>query len=334
MSATTPPATFNRPVPFPPMDWPCLVVSQQRCGEGLFRLLLEPKPSSSVRFQCQAGQFVMLDLPEDSFSSGFGFRRPFSVMRVEPETGRFELFYKVVGRGTLRMSQLRPGEILAVLGPLGHGFPTNVAPEGLLLVGGGIGVAPMIDVADRYRQKASSVSPWCFYGARNRDNLGIHDVLCQLIDWNRLHICTDDGSFGFQGHLGELLAQYRPQLTDTLATTLTDVFVCGPNRMMAAVTRFFHDTCPQVTVWVSLENPMPCGTGSCFGCVVPLAGGGLPSRSCVDGPVYRATDLRWEADGPATDWETTACPPQTATEAAKATETTACSVSPVMDKRR
>src|SRR5690606_1436444 len=85
-------------------------------------------------------------------------------------------------------------------------------------------------------------------------------------------------------------------------------FVCGPNPMMAATVRHLEHVRPDLPVYVSLENPMPCGTGACFGCVVSLKDTELPSRSCIDGPVYDASRLQWTLVGHDVPGEMTVCP--------------------------
>jgi dihydroorotate dehydrogenase electron transfer subunit len=274
-----------------PADYQATVIQNAPCGEGLalMRLRIEP-PQALVAFTCAPGQFVMLDLPE----SGFYFRRPFSVMRVQPQTdGSVELvlFYKIVGYGTLQMATFIAGQSLNVLGPLGKPFPKIDSPESLLMVGGGIGIAPMVAYAEAHPNAEKSF--WTAYGVRSQAHLGVQADLEALNTPERLLLCTDDGSVGYHGNVCDLLEANRAKLS-----AIETVFVCGPTPMMAGIRaqmqRWASERDRAITVYVSLENHMPCGTGACMGCVVAPSNGAFPIRACTEGPVFLADDLLWE----------------------------------------
>jgi dihydroorotate dehydrogenase electron transfer subunit len=266
-------------------DYRCQVMSHRLCGNGLYVLNLRPVLGPAIpRFECEPGQFVMVDLPDPRFL----FRRPFSVLSTYSD-GSFDLLYKVVGFGTHVLSHLQPDDELTVLGPLGVGFPP-VTTETTLLIGGGIGIAPMYFAG----KVAPKTKTYCFYGVRNEKDIGLQAEL-QMVFGARLQVATDDGSQGFKGHVGQLLAAHADVVQQAQAA-----YVCGPTPMMQAVTRQLVQMQPAMRVYVSLEEHMPCGIGACTGCVVARTGGRLPAKTCIEGPVLLATDIDWEG----TCWQT------------------------------
>jgi dihydroorotate dehydrogenase electron transfer subunit len=214
-----------------------------------------PEIAASVR----AGQFVNL-----GWSNGPLLRRPFSVYRVDGD--RIEIVLKAVGQGTAQLLTMTPGDRVSCLGPLGHGFDLSAGPRSVVLVSGGLGVAPMPLAAREARSLGMRVS-WV-HGARSADDL------CSESEGDEVVWATDDGSKGFRG-------------TAVAAASKADLVVaCGPNRMLAAVADRWPDAL------VAVETYMGCGTGVCLGCAVPLKRGGY-DRACKEGPVYRAADIDW-----------------------------------------
>jgi dihydroorotate dehydrogenase electron transfer subunit len=219
--------------------------------------MLAPEIAATVR----AGQFVNL-----GWSPGPLLRRPFSVYNVDGE--RIEIVLKAVGVGTSQLLAMKGGDRVSCLGPLGHGFDLIAGPRHLALVSGGLGVAPMLLAAREARSLGLRVT-WV-HGARTSEELCSESSGSQAI-W-----ATDDGSKGFAG-------------TAVAAAPDADlVLACGPNRMLAAVAARWPDA------QVAVETYMGCGTGVCLGCAVPLMRGGY-DRACTEGPVYRASDVDWNA---------------------------------------
>jgi dihydroorotate dehydrogenase electron transfer subunit len=216
-----------------------------------------PEIAASVR----AGQFVNL-----GWASGPLLRRPFSVYRAQGE--HIEIILKAVGVGTAQLLSMTPGDRLSCLGPLGHGFDFGAGPRSVLLVSGGLGVAPM-PLAAREAASLGMRVTWV-HGARSADEL------CSESDGDQVIWATDDGSRGFAGN------------AVAAAPDADLVLACGPNRMLAAVAARWPDA------QVAVETYMGCGTGVCLGCAVPLKRGGY-DRACKEGPVYRAADIDWES---------------------------------------
>jgi dihydroorotate dehydrogenase electron transfer subunit len=260
-------------LPTPLQDVACQIISHRQCGTDLY--VLDLQPLQPVWFA--PGQFVMLAMPSDRFM----FRRPFSVMSQDPDTGAFALYYKAVGLGTrLMVAHWSIGQMVQVLAPLGNGFIPTTEPT--LLIGGGIGIAPMVFAGQ------ASPNTFCVFGARHKQELGVLPELTQVFGSDRLAVATDDGSHGFAGHVGQLLATLPHQVAQA-----RHAFVCGPTPMMRAVSQQLRQANPALTVWVSLEEHMPCGIGACTGCVVARTQQRLPVKTCIDGPVLNADDVDW-----------------------------------------
>ncbi len=214
-----------------------------------------------IAASARAGQFVNL-----GWTPGPLLRRPFSVYRAAGD--QVEVVLKAVGAGTSQLLAMDVGDRVSCLGPLGHGFEVAAGTREVVLVSGGLGVAPM-PLAARQAREAGARVTWV-HGARTADEL------CSEAEGDRIVWATDDGSRGFAG---------------TAVAAAPDggaVFACGPNRMLAAVAERWPEA------QVSIETYMGCGTGVCLGCAVPLKRGGY-DRACKEGPVYRAADVDWSA---------------------------------------
>jgi NAD(P)H-flavin reductase len=218
----------------------------------------------------EPGQFYMLAAAE-RWGGGAGERpylpRAFSYARAR-EDGTLDFLLEAVGPGTQRLAELQPGDGLWLLGPLGIGFKP---PEGTpLLVGGGIGTAPLLCLHDQMTPAAPVL-----LGFRS----AAHAEAAALFRGTDPMLATDDGSVGHSGLVTELLVdRLRPGV---------EVYTCGPPPMLEAVRALCaeHD----VPVQLAMESGMACGFGACFGCVVPTKNGYI--RLCVDGPVVPGEEL-------------------------------------------
>ena len=231
------------------------------------------------------GQFVMLGPASDAIPrSDPLLPRPMAVFRSGTQQGVpwFEVFYRVVGRGTALLAACQPGDWLRYLGPLGAPFVPPRRPGCALLVGGGTGIASLYQLAIAC---AARGSVRVLLGARHRAALMAAEDFAALpgVDTS---FATEDGSAGHRGRVTELLERVLEVPTEVPAK----VYACGPTPMMqrvAALARAAGLDC-----FVSLEGPMACGIGLCLGCAVPRAGGGF-ALLCRDGPVFRADALAW-----------------------------------------
>jgi dihydroorotate dehydrogenase electron transfer subunit len=219
------------------------------------------------------GQFYMLSTAE-RWGGGADERpylpRAFSFARVRPD-GTLDFLLEAIGPGTERLAELRVGERLALLGPLGIGFDVS-APGRALLVGGGIGAAPLVALQDELGSDARVLLG--FRSAAHAEAAGLFFAADPAV-------VSDDGSVGRQALVTELLREELDR--DAHAT----VFACGPPPMLEAVRALCAERA--VPAQLALESGMACGYGACFGCVVPTREGYV--RLCVDGPVLDADAL-------------------------------------------
>jgi dihydroorotate dehydrogenase electron transfer subunit len=228
------------------------------------------------------GQFYMLAAAE-RWGGGDGERpylpRAFSYARARPLESGVELSFLLdaVGPGTGRLAELRGGDGLALVGPLGVGFRLPAATDGVpTVVGGGIGAAPLLCLSEALLAELGGERLEVLLGFRS----GAHAEAARLFP-GQVRLATDDGSVGRHALVTELL---RETLDGDPRTT---VLACGPPPMLEAVRALCTER--EVAGQLALESGMACGFGACFGCVAPTTGGYL--RLCVDGPVLDAADL-------------------------------------------
>lgn len=261
----------------------CEVAANQATGGYRLFSLLDPDGPTP-----EPGQFYMLAAAE-GWGDGGGrplLPRAISVAEapVAKEGVRLDFLVEGVGPGTDRLCELRPGEEVWVTGPLGNSFstPQQVNPDaaGAVLVGGGIGIAPL--AIWRRHLVERGIPLRVLLGFRNRRHSGgLEELFCaggSLCPDVRL--ATEDGHAGHQGYVTDLLAA---MLAGDDATTAV-VYSCGPPAMLEAV----RGLCAEagVACELAMESPMACGFGACFGCAVPRPDGGY-LRLCVDGPILR-----------------------------------------------
>ncbi|MDR1775598.1 MAG: dihydroorotate dehydrogenase electron transfer subunit [Actinomycetes bacterium] len=242
-------------------------------GAGAYALTLSA-PALAARVQ--PGQFVEVGLNQPDLV----LRRPFSVFDTDGET--LTILYQALGRGTTRLTAFRPGTVLRVAGPLGRGWPASDPGARVLLVGGGIGAAPLHMLAVRL-SGVDGTQVTLIQAARTAEALAGCDRLADAVD--TVHYATDDGTRGHQGLVTEPVAA-------ALEAGEYDVaYVCGPEPMMQAVSAL--TVAAGIQTWVSMERLMACGVGACLSCVLPTRSGQV--RVCVDGPVFDAQEVDWDA---------------------------------------
>jgi len=256
------------------------VVANEACGGAARRLALRVRgwPGHAP------GQFVMLSPGARGGAARFDplLPRPMAVYRARPEADGavLEVLYKVVGRGTALLAEAAPGDAVGVVGPLGQGFAPPPAGGHAVLVGGGTGIASLLDLAGAAARCGRAT---VLLGARSAaDLMGRDDFAALDVE---LRVATEDGS---AGHAGLVTGLLEPVLD---ADPAAAVYACGPTPMMRAAAELARRRGASCTV--SLENPMACGFGVCLGCAVPLAAGGF-ALVCRDGPVLDARAVAWE----------------------------------------
>lgn len=238
------------------------IESNDPVARDTFRMVLRTDAPVAVR----SGQFVDIAIP------GYYLRRPISVSDVLPDG--VILFYKVVGEGTAVMAKMAPGEALELLLPLGSGFHPEKCASDALLVGGGLGAAPLYLLARELLAQGKKVT--AVLGFNRADEICIADRYRAL--GVPVHIATLDGSVGTKGFVTDAIAAAKP--------AFDRFYTCGPLPMMKAVC-----TTLPVPGEASMEERMGCGAGFCYGCTLQTQSG--PRRVCADGPVFDKEEILW-----------------------------------------
>ena len=220
------------------------------------------------------GQFV--EVRVDGSPSTF-LRRPISINFVDRENNELWLLVATVGDGTKQLAKLKFGDVLNCVLPLGNGFTPAKQGEKVLLVGGGVGVAPLLYMGAE--MKRQGIEPTFLLGARTANDLLMLPIFNK---YGRAYVTTEDGSMGEKGFV-------------TNHSILTEehfdrISTCGPTPMMKAVARYARQN--NVDCEVSLENLMACGLGACLCCVEKTTEGNL--CVCKDGPVFNIKKLLWQ----------------------------------------
>jgi dihydroorotate dehydrogenase electron transfer subunit len=229
-------------------------------------------------------------------------RRPLSIMRTDPAAGWVEFLYKAVGRGTGLLARRAPGERLSVMGPIGRPFALHAERRRPVLIGGGVGIPPMVFLADRLR-RLPGYEPFAVLGsevpfpfsARPSQMLvpglpdGVIAAMPLLEDWGVPSRLTSlQGYPGcHEGYVTDLVRLWLHALPETELATV-EFFACGPHPMLKAVTKLAAEF--DIPAQISLEEYMACAVGGCAGCTVRIdtPDGPAMKRVCVDGPVFDA----------------------------------------------
>jgi len=250
----------------------------------------------------EAGSFAHL-----SCDPALPMRRPLSIMRADPEQGTLEFLYKIVGDGLRLLANKRPGDRLSLLGPIGQGFRLDPARRRPLLIGGGVGIPPMIFLADTLRQdREHEWQPLVLMGSEvpfpfvtRAAAIPVPGIpaaadhaLAILEDWgipSRLASAADLPGC-YPGYVTELAREWLATLSDETRAEVV-IYACGPTPMLEAATRVAQAF--DLPCQVSLEEYMACAVGGCAGCAVPVhtAQGLAMKRVCVDGPVFDADEI-------------------------------------------
>ncbi len=237
------------------------IILNEEVAEKVFRLTVD---APELAEQARAGQFVQVKISDD-----FTLRRPLGI--ASTAGGHVKIFYRAVGRGTEVLSRQRAGERLEILGSLGNGFTPRDGK--ILLVGGGMGLAPLLCAAEKF-------STDVLMGGRTSN---------EVTFWQKefrphaeeIFVTTDDGSVGKYGFVTDAL----PEILS--AKNYAAVFTCGPEIMMRGVARLAREK--NLPCEVSFEKRMACGLGACLSCSIDTAKG--RRKVCKDGPIFNADEV-------------------------------------------
>ena len=233
------------------------IISNEQVADKVFKLTVDAPELAKIS---QAGQFVQVKISDD-----FTLRRPFGI--ASTANNRVKIFYRLVGRGTENLSTRKAGEYLNILGALGNGFTKRNGK--VLLVGGGMGLAPLLCAAENF-------SADVLMGGRNSGEVNFwQDEFRPHVE--KIFLTTDDGSIGKYGFVTDALPEV---LTNSYSAILT----CGPEIMMRGVARIAKQK--KLPCEVSFEKRMACGLGACLSCSIDTADG--RKKVCKDGPIFNA----------------------------------------------
>lgn len=225
----------------------------------------------AIAKEAKPGQFVNVAVTKEVAPL---LRRPFGVAYTDPETGVVAMIYRIIGDATHILAEACSGDTLSIVGPLGRGFDLKAKKP--LLVGGGLGLAPLMYLSKSFPEKDVEV----LMGGRSKEELFWTELFKYNV--NKIHITTDDGSLGTKGNVNALL----PDLLKTKAYDC--VYVCGPEPMMKAVV----EVCEKFNIacQISLEKYMACGLGACLSC--SCQGVHKRLKVCTDGPVFWSKEVK------------------------------------------
>lgn len=247
------------------------VIEQKMLAEGICSMWLDAK---EIAVQAKPGQFISVYSNDKSRV----LPRPISICEIDREKGALRIVYRVVGKGTEEFSEAKTGDSFEILGPLGNGFPIEEAKgKKVLMIGGGIGVPPMLQTAKEIEGEAIIVS-----GYRNQD-LFLKE---ELESAGTLFIATEDGSVGTKGNVVDAIRENQIE-ADLM-------FACGPKPMLRALKDYALEK--GMPCWISMEEKMACGVGACLACVCQSKDVDSHShvhnkRICKDGPVFLSTEV-------------------------------------------
>ena len=243
------------------------VKENKNIADKIFKLTLF---GDIVKEMNNAGQFVNVKVGDE-----FLLRRPISICEINKKENTFVMIYRVSGDGTKKMSLLKKGDIVDVLGPLGKSYDTNTLKSGqtALLVGGGIGVPPLYELAKQFQTKG--VKTICVLGFNNKKDVFYEQEFKKIA---KTFIATADGSYGESGFVTDVIKKYN--------LSYDKYYSCGPVAMLKALKNLDD----KHIGYISLEERMACGVGACYACVCEKASGEV-SRVCYDGPVFKAEEI-------------------------------------------
>lgn len=252
-----------------------VVISQKKIAEQIYDLRLE----TDLAQEAHSGQFVAV-YPKNA---GTLLPRPISICEADKEQNRLRLVYRIAGKGTTEFSGWKAGDEIALLGVLGNGFPLEKA-EGrkVCLIGGGIGIPPMVQLAKELSVKELTGEKQIILGYRDSELFLRED----LERYGRVCIATEDGSVGSRGNVLHAIRENHLEADVIMA--------CGPMPMLRALKQYAEEN--GIEAYISLEERMACGVGACLGCVcstkkVDCHSNVHHARICTDGPVFEAKEV-------------------------------------------
>ncbi|WMJ22547.1 dihydroorotate dehydrogenase electron transfer subunit [Paludicola sp. MB14-C6] len=220
----------------------------------------------------QAGQFAHVKI------NGFSLRRPISICEVDKENGTIRIVFEIRGEGTKALADCNENTLIDIIAPLGNGFTLLDSSKKAIVIGGGIGVPPMVEVAKHYRKNATAI-----IGFRSANAVILNEDFDSL--GANVMLCTDDGTMGQKGYVTTALATRLEQETADI------IYACGPHLMLKGIIELANKY--NIRCEVSLEERMGCGVGACLVCACKTVKDGKEyfAHVCKDGPVFDSKEV-------------------------------------------
>ena len=246
-----------------------VIIRQEEISYGVYSMWLK---TEQVAGQAKPGQFVSVYCHEGSRL----LPRPISICEIDREDRAIRIVYRVVGKGTEELSQMRTGRCLDIVGPLGNGFPLK--DKKAFLIGGGIGIPPLLELAKELKSEKQMVLGY-------RDSMFLQD---EFKKQGSLYVATEDGSYGTDGNVLDAIREN--------GLNAEIIYACGPMPMLRAVKAYAKER--GIECWLSLEERMACGIGACLGCVCKSKERDSHTnvnnkRICKEGPAFRAEEVEF-----------------------------------------
>ena len=258
----------------------CRILDHQKVATQHFKLILS---SAYISSHAEPGQFVSVRISDEYDPL---LRRPLSIHRTSKEHKTFELLYEVVGKGTELLSKHTVGQELDILGPLGKGFQVDPKKQIAILVGGGMGIAPLLALAESLTGTDKAI--YVFIGAGSRNKVLCEQIFKGITD--QVLVSTDDGSYGKKGFVSDILLDFIDNQLTTHNFPASTIYTCGPKEMLKAVTEITFQK--KIDCQISMEAYMACGIGTCLGCVIKTKDG--YKKVCDEGPVFNSKEIIWQ----------------------------------------
>lgn len=265
----------------PPKSHDCIVLSNKRLSEN--NIYLTRLHCPNIAQNSSSGQFVNIKVSNELSPL---LRRPFSICKVDKAEGWFEVLWQIVGRGTTLMAGYKVDDVINIIGPLGHGFHIKSGIESAILVGGGLGIAPLPFLCQDILEKFSA-NIAVYVGVRTKADLAMAELFNDF-DINIIQ-CTEDGSAGIQGYVTKPLIEKLASKSSVPPV----LFSCGPEVFLKRMVDISAEF--EVEGQISVESVMGCGFGICVGCPVEVQDYAEGERkyklTCIDGPVFDSREV-------------------------------------------
>ena len=244
-----------------------VVISQEKLATDIYSMWI----NTNIAKEAKPGQFISVYTKNEAKL----LPRPISICEIDDKKTALRIVYRKAGKGTEEFSKYRSGASVNILGPLGNGFP--LCDEKAILIGGGIGIPPMLELAKTLESEKTIV-----VGYRNSEMFLNNDLAC----YAKLVVATEDGSVGTKGNVIDAIREQN--------VSGSVIYACGPIPMLRGVKEYAQEK--GIKAYISMEEKMACGVGACLGCVCKSTNVDDHSkvnnkRICADGPVFNAEDI-------------------------------------------